>query len=55
MVAFVVERAVCDDDVGLVALRLLPLLLLRTHHYQRELTGRLPHFVFLHDLLGVCW
>jgi len=53
MIALVVECAVGDNYVGLVPLRLLPLLLLRTHHYQGKLTRRLPHFVLLDYLLSI--
>ena len=63
MVALIVEGTVRYDDirrmsfmrVGItVTRRLLSLVgLLRTDHYQRQLTCRLPYFVLFHDLLGV--
>ncbi len=54
MVALIIEGAVGDDDVGWVALGFFTLLLLRTDHDQRQLTGGLPDLVFFHDLLSVC-
>ena len=56
MIALVVEGAVGDDDVGWGVrgcLGFLAALLLRPDHDQGKLTGRLPHFAFLRDLLGI--
>lgn len=56
MIALVVEGAVGDDDVGWGVrgcLGFLAALLLGPNHDQGKLTGGLPHFAFLRDLLGI--
>ena len=53
MIALVVEGAVGDEDVRGSSL-LFCLALLRANHDQRQLPCRLPDFLFLDDLFGVC-
>lgn len=53
MVTLVVEGAVGNDNVGRRTFGFLPPLL-RPQHYQRQLPRRLPHLVFLRNLLRVC-
>ena len=55
MIALIVECAVRDDDICWVRVgfRFLSSLLLRANHYQGELAGRLPNFIFFSYLFSV--
>jgi hypothetical protein len=53
MVAFIIEGAIRDDDVWWVSFGFVSSLLLRANHYQRQLTCRLPNFIFLDDFFAI--
>ena len=54
MIAFIVECAIGDEDVGRSTL-LLSSALLGANHDEGELASRLPYLLLFCYLFGICW